>query len=93
MIKDKFYKYQLQIEPKAAILSQVEENMKSLSESEDLADLKMMVNLKKSLTSEEGSIEVIYIEICVYACTYIHTYIPTCDKCISKTVHLGFMSC
>ena len=63
MIKDKFYKYQLQIEPMAAILSQVEEKMKSLSESEDLADFKMMINLKKSLKSEEGSIEVVYIEI------------------------------
>ena len=90
MIKDKFYKYQLQIEPKAAILSQVEEKMKSLSESEDLADFKMMINLKKSLKSEEGSIEVVYIEI-MGLCMYVHTYIPTCDKCISKTVQLGFM--
>ena len=92
MIKDKFYKYQLQIEPKAAILSQVEEKMKSLSESEDLADLKMLINLKKNLKSEEGSIEVVYIEI-MCLCMYVRTYIPTCDKCISKTVHLGFMSC
>ena len=90
MIKDKFYKYQLQIEPKAAILSQVEEKMKSLSESEDLADFKMIVNLKKSLKSEEGSIEVVYIEI-MCLCMYVHTYIPTCDKCNSKTVQLGFM--
>ena len=73
MIKDKFYKYQLQIEPKAAILSQVEEKIKSLSESKGLADLKMMVNLKKRLKSEEGSIEVVYIEI-ICLCMYIHTY-------------------
>ena len=73
MIKDKFYKYQLQIEPKAAILSQVEEKMKSLSESEGLADLKMMINLKKNLKSEEGSIEVVYIEI-MCLCMYVRTY-------------------
>ena len=76
MIKDKFYKYQLQIEPKATILTQVEEKMKSLSESEDLIDLKMMFNLKKSLKSEEDSIEVVYIEI-MCLCMYIHTYIHT----------------
>ena len=35
--------------------------MKSLSESEDLADLADLVNLKKSLKSEEGSIEVVEI--------------------------------
>ena len=79
MIKDKFYKYQLQIEAKAAILSQVEEKMKNLSEWEGLVDLKMMFNLKKSLKSEEGSIEVVYIEI-MCLCMFIHTDIPTCDK-------------
>ena len=61
MIKDKFYIYQLQIDAKVAILSQVEEKMKNLSEWEGLADLKVMINLKKSLKSEEGSIEVVYI--------------------------------
>ena len=59
MIKDKFTKYQLQIEYKVDILSQVEEKMKRLSESKDLEDLKKMVNLKKRLKSVEGSIEVI----------------------------------
>ena len=78
MIKDKFYKYQLQIEPKAAILSHVEEKMKNMSESEDLADLKMMVNLKKSLKSEEGSIEVVYRNIC----TYVHTYQHVTNACL-----------
>ena len=76
MIKDKFYKYQLQIEPKAAILSEVEEKMKSLSESEDLADLADLVNLKKSLKSEDGSIEVVKIMcLCMKNLRY---HFPTC---------------
>ena len=61
MVEDKFYKYQLQIEEKEAILSKVKERMKNLYESEDLSDLKQMVELKEGVKKENSSIEVFYM--------------------------------
>ena len=61
MVEDKFYKYQLQIEEKEAILSKVKERMKNLYESEDLSDLKQMVELKEGVKKENSSFEVFYM--------------------------------
>ena len=61
LVEDKFYKYQVQIEEKEAILSKVKERMKNLYESEDLSDWKQMVELKESTKKEMSSIEVFYM--------------------------------
>ena len=48
LVEDKFYKYQVQIEEKEAILSKVKERMKNLYESEDFS-----VTRRPGLTSKE----------------------------------------